>query len=163
MSFDLFGPRLNGSGEPILRSPYVIRGRQLINERHRCRMDLAEGAEPAPASSKPSSVFAFRVGEIHITCTARRLSKIDEVLRQPTGSRVLRDEKLTVGEHAARWLFFELPPRFVAGTSSPSHLGIVVIQTPGAFYVFLYRPTEPFDENLERILRATVDSFRMLD
>lgn len=134
----------------------------LLNDRHRCRITLAAGARPTTVSTKPSSVFAFQVGEVTVTCTARRRSKIDEVLRRPNRSRVLKDENYAVGGLPARHVVFELPPSFVAGSQEPIYLAVYVIQTDKALYVFVHRSRKPLPEAVARTLRATVDSFRLL-
>ncbi len=151
------------AGSPAGPPNFRIAGRDLINDRHRCRMTLVEGAQPLSVSSKPASVFGFRIGETQVTCTARRLSKIDEVLRAPSRSRVLRDEVYPVAGLSARYLLFELPPGFVAGAKEPSFLGLVIIQTAKALYVFLYRYRSPLGSAAEQAIRNTVDSFRLLD
>lgn len=158
-----------GSGdEPAPRdvapaSTFRVESAVLLNDRHRCRLTLAEGARPTVVSKKPSAVFAFEIGGVTVTCTARRLSKIDEVLRKPSRAKVLHDENYRVGGCPARHLVFELPPSFVAGAQQPSYLALYVVRTLKALYVFLYRSPRPLAEPVQHAVRATVDSFRLLD
>ncbi len=146
-----------------LPSTFRVESAVLLNDRHRCRITLAEGVRPTEASRKPASVFAFEVGDTTVTCTARRLSKIAEVLRKPDRARQLHDETYTVESHHARHLVFELPPSFVANSQGPSYLALYVIQTPQALYVFLHRSRQPLAESVRHAIRVTVDSFRLLE
>ncbi len=144
-------------------SSTVIEVRHLINERHRCRIRLAVGGEQKLGSSKPASVFAFQIGPTSVTCTARRRSRIEVALQRPNRSKVLRDDKYLIDDLKARHIVFQLPPYYLAGTPGPSYLGLHVVQTDWAHYVFLYRfPKEILDE-VERAIRATVASFRIVD
>ncbi len=140
----------------------IIEVRHLINERHRCRIRLAVGGEAHSGSGKPASVFGFQFGDTSVTCTARPRSRIEEVLQQPSRSRVLRDEKYLIGGLKARHVVFELPPRYLAGTTGPSYLGLHVVQTEAALYVFLYRFPECVLKEVERAIHSTVSSFRLL-
>ncbi|MCP4658870.1 MAG: hypothetical protein GY856_25950 [bacterium] len=158
------GATVRRPAEPPAAPPnFRLEGRILVNDRHHCRMTLVEGAQPLSVSGKPASVFGFRIGETQVTCTARRLSKIDEVLRAPSRSRVSRDETYPVAGLSARYLLFELPPGFVAGSKDPSFLGLYIIQTVKALYVFLYRYRSPLGTAAEQAIRNTVDSFRLVD
>ena len=140
----------------------IIEVRHLINERHRCRIRLAVGGEIYSGSSKPASVFAFQFGDTSVTCTARPRSRIEDVLQQPSRSRILRDEKFLIGGLKARHVVFELPPKYLAGTTGSSFLGLHVVQTEAALYVFLYRFPERINKEVERAIRSTVSSFRLL-
>ncbi|MEM7350623.1 MAG: hypothetical protein AAF657_07440 [Acidobacteriota bacterium] len=140
----------------------IVEVRHLINERHRCRIRLAVGGEAHAGSSKPASVFTFHVGETSVTCTARPRSRIEAVLQQPSRSKILRDEKYLIAGLQARHVVFELPPLYLAGTTGPSYLGLHVIQTEPALYVFLYRFPEKILKEVERAIQATVRSFRLL-
>lgn len=145
---------------PSLAS-YRRLGRRLINDRHRCSIELPEGVEPTPAPSRPPLVFAFTVRRVGVTCTARRPHHLDEVLRRPSRSQVIRDEKYEVGGLRARHVLFELPPEFIAGGKEASTLGMHVIQTEAALYVFLYRhPGKPAPA-VELAIRTVVESFRL--
>ncbi len=151
------------AGFSRLDSSAVIEVRHLINERHRCRIRLAVGGEAKTGLSKPASVFAFQIGPTSITCTARRLSRIEEALQQPSGSRVLRDENYLIDGLKARHLVYELPPYFLAGTPGPSYLGLHVVQTHWALYVFVYRFPKRILKEVDRAIRATVASFRIVE
>ncbi|HEX9731887.1 MAG TPA: hypothetical protein VGG06_07830 [Thermoanaerobaculia bacterium] len=144
-------------------STYRVESAVLMNDRHRCRLTLAAGVQPTVVSKKPSAVFAFEIAGVTVTCTARRLSKIDEVLRKPSRAKVLRDENYVVGGLPARHLLFELPPSFVAGAQHPSYLALYVVRTSKALYVFLYRSARPPAAPVQQAVRDTVDSFRLLD
>ncbi len=146
-----------------VRSGFRLESAVLLNDRHRCRITLAEGARPTVGSAKPASVFSFEVDEIPVTCTARPPWKIGEVLRRPSRSRLLDDKSFHVGSFPARRVLFELPPSMIAGTKEPSYLALQVIQTPPALYVFLYRSKKPLSEAVERAIRRTVGSFQLLD
>ena len=140
----------------------IIEVRHLINERHRCRIQLAVGGQAKAGSSKPASVFAFQIDQTAVTCTARRRSRIEEVLQQPSRSKVLTDEQYLIGGLRARHVVFELPPFYLAGTAGPSYLGLHVVQTELALYIFLYRFPDKILESVERAILATVRSFRLL-
>lgn len=145
------------------RSGFHLESAVLKNDRHRCRITLAEGARPTPTSGKPASVFSFEVDEIPVTCTARPPWKIGEVLRRPNRARLLDDKRFHVASFPARRVLFELPPSVVAGTKEPSYLALQVIQTGRALYVFLYRSKKPIPEAVERVIRKTVGSFQVLE
>ncbi len=158
-------PTVVGNSHPVQNSlppNYRILGRDLVSDRHGCRITLTEAAEPVSGSRKPSSVFAFKIDSVHVTCTARRLSKIDEVLRAPSGARLLSDDSFLVGDLRARSFLFELPARFVAGGNAPSYLGMSILQTAQALYVFLYRHTTRPSEHTIAGIRATVASFGLV-
>ncbi len=142
-------------------SSAVIEVCHLINERHRCRIRLAVGGKAKPGSLKPASVFAFQIGPTSVTCTARRRSRIEEALQRPSRSKVLRDEKYLIGDLRARHIVFQLPPYYLAGAPGPSYLGLHVVQTDRALYVFLYRFPKEILKEVERAIRATVASFRL--
>ena len=136
-------------------------GARRINERHHCQVTLARGMRSKPVSGKPAAVFAFEAGSTPITCTARRLWKIDDVLRPPSRSEVLRDEKYsTESGLRARHLLLKLPPRYMAETDDPSFLGLHVIETRVALYVFLYRFTREVKPEVDDAVRLTAASFR---
>ncbi|MCP3962828.1 MAG: hypothetical protein GY719_33740 [bacterium] len=155
-------PSLPDAGFSRHESSDIIEVRHLINERHRCRIRLAVGGEAKSGSTKPASVFAFQIGETPITCTARPRARITEVLQQPSRSKILRDEKYLIGGLQARHVVYELPPYYLAGTSGPSYLGLHVVQTEVALYVFLYRFPRKILKEVERAILATVRSFRLL-
>ncbi len=142
-------------------SSAVIEVCHLINERHRCRIRLAVGGKAKPGSLKPASVFAFQIGPTSVTCTARRRSRIEEALQQPSRSKVLRDERYLIGSLKARHIVFQLPPYYLAGAPGPSFLGLHVVQTDWALYVFLYRFPKEILKEVEQAIRATVASFRL--
>ncbi len=148
------GPRRHDSSA-------IIEVRHLINERHRCRIRLPVGGKARPGSLKPASVFAFQIGPTSVTCTARRRSLIEEALQRPSRSKVLRDEKYLVGDLRARHIVFQLPPYYLAGASGPSFLGLHVVQTDWALYIFLYRFPKEILKEVELAIRATVESFRL--
>ena len=143
----------------VPRSPYRRDGRDLVNDRHGCRITLAAGARPVALLGKPASVFAFEAGDVRVTCTARRLRNVREVLRKPSRSRVIHDTEVTVGGLPGRHLVYELAPSH--GSRERGHLALSVIQTDRAFYVFVYRFSEPLDKDIESVIRATVESFRL--
>lgn len=146
------------------RTPtYRVEGSALINDRHRCRIELPAGVRPALASSKPASVFAFEARGVHVTCTARRLEAIKEVLRRPDQSKVTADRKYRVAGRKARHLLFRLPAGFRADVPGTSYLGLSIVQTEQAFYVFLYRYAREPIAAVEAAIRATVASFRLLE
>lgn len=137
---------------------------ELVNERHRSRITPATGLVPQPVSGKPALVYSFRAGSVPVTCTARRRWRIADVLRPPGSAEVLRDEKYRLrSELAARHLLFKLPPRYTAGTTDPSFLGLHVVETRQALYVFLYRFTKQVEPEIEDAIRQTVMSFRLLE
>ncbi len=143
-------------------SSAIIEVRHLINERHRCRIRLAVGGELKSGSLKPASVFAFQIGPTSVTCTARRRSRIEEALQRPSRSKILRDDKYLIGDLKARHIVFRLPPYYLAGTPGPSYLGLHIVQTDWAHYVFLYRFPKEILQEVERAIRATVGSFHIL-
>lgn len=135
-------------------------GRTLRSERHSCEVALAEGATASRVSGRPASVFAFQVRGVTVSCTARPPGKVADILRPPSRAEILRDEKFGVGRLQARALLFKLPPSYLVGSKDPSHLGLHVIQTPPALYVFLFRFPREIDSEADRIIRTTVESFR---
>lgn len=144
------------------RVPFRMESAVLVNERHRCRLTLAEGVRPTVASTKPSSVFAFEAGGLTIVCTARRRRALPEVLRKPDRGEILVDEKYTVADLPARRVAFELPPSSYGGAGEPRRLDFFVIQTPTALYIFFCRARRALTPELEAAIRKTVDSFRLL-
>jgi hypothetical protein len=148
----------DGPGE----APGAAGGGELLNERHRSRIRPAAGLVPQPVSGKPAAVYSFRAGNVPVTCTARRRWNIADVLRPPRSAEVLRDEKYRLrSDLAARHLLFELPPRYVAGATDPSFLGLHVVETWQALYVFLYRFTRHVEPEIEAAIRQTVMTFRL--
>ena len=136
---------------------------QIFNRRHAVRMLLPQGVEPLEVSGKPASVTSFRAGETIVTCTARRLRHLSEVLRPPSLSTVERDRSYLVGGLPARHLLFRMPAsRFVASTE-PRFLALHVVQTHRALYVFLYRYETAIDPWEEAAIEAAVASFRAED
>lgn len=134
------------------------------NARHFCQIALAPGVRSRPVSGRPAAVFAFDVGGTPVTCTARRRWKIDDVLRPPSRSEVLRDEKYrTESGLAARHVLFKLPPRYLAESHDPSYLGLHVVETGVALYVFLYRFLREFRANVDQAVRLTAASFELLE
>ncbi len=157
-------PPTGGPDDPASAAGETEGARELVNRRHRCRIVLAGGVQPVEVSGRPAAVWAFRVGEVPVNCTARRRWKIAEILRPPGRSRVARDERYRTGSALpARHLLFELPPRYMAGAAEPSFLGLHVIETPAALYVFLYRFTREIDPAVDEAIRSTVASFRLED
>lgn len=144
---------------PRPRPGFRLESAVLVNERHGCRITLASGLLPAAVSSKPSAVFAFKLGPTLVTCTARRLHKVEEVLKKPGRSRVHRDEKYTIADHKVRHLVFELSESLTS--DEKSYLVLYVIQTEKALYVFLYRSRRLPAAEHEALIRRTVDSFRI--
>ncbi len=148
--------------ELILGSSFHRHGEFLVNPRHHCRVRLPEGAEPLTSSSKPSAVFAFQLAETHVTCSARRLHTIAEVLREPARSELLLDQCYRVADQPARQLLFELPSR-QGGAGQRHFLGIHILQTAVAFYVFLYRRSGAADGEVDQQVRSVVESFALDD
>ena len=143
----------------VERTPTATR-HEVVNRRHGVRLLLPEGVEPLEVSGKPASVFAFRARGTVVTCTARRLRYLWEVLKPPGRSKTLRDERYRVGPLRARSLFFELPASRFATRPDLRYLGLHVLQTYRALYVFLYRFTGEVDEEAEHLIRTAVESFR---
>ena len=137
---------------------------ELFNARHDTYISPSPGMLPQPVSGRPALVYAFRAGSTPVTCTARRIWKIADILRPPRSSEVLRDEKYhTRSGLKARHLLFKLPPRYMAGGVDPSFLGLHVIETRQALYVFLYRFSAQIEPEIEDEIRLTVMSFRWID
>ncbi len=137
-------------------------GSKLVNARHGCCLELPPGAEALEVSRKPSAVFAFRIQDVQVTCTSRRREQIEEVLRRPSRSKVLLDEKLQVGPLKARQLFFDLPARFTSGSDERTCLALYVVQTEPALYVFLFRcPGRPSQELVDAV-SGVVRTFSLL-
>jgi hypothetical protein len=150
---------LTGGFEPLTDAGV---GAELFNDRHRSWITPAPGLVPQPTSGKPALVWSFRAGRLPVTCTSRRRWKIADVLRPPRGAEVLRDEKYRLlSGLAARHLLFELPARYMAGTTDPSYLGLHVVDTRQALYVFLYRSAKPVEPDVEDAVRQTVMSFHL--
>jgi|GEM_PF-5726486 len=139
---------------------YRIEGRDLLNPRHGCRLTLGERASPAATARKPSAVFGFVIGGVTVACSARRLDTLREVVRRPDRAEVVTDELYHVGGLKARWLRFRLPPGFEASTQGASVLGLHIVQSEQALYVFLYRVPGAGQPRVEAQIRAVVESFR---
>lgn len=133
---------------------------EVRNLRHGVRLLLPAGVEPVKVSGKPATVFAFQCGGLQVSCTARRLRHLWEVLRPPALSKTRRDEKYEVGGLLARHVLFELPPSRFRPGPAPRFLALHVVQTYRALYVFLYRFEGELDSEIEERIRTTVSSFR---
>lgn len=136
--------------------------REISNRRHQCQITLAPVASALPVSGRPAAVCAFRVGETSVTCTSRRLWKIADVMRPPSASEVVADDAYhTLSGLDARHLRFQLAPHFRTDTSDPSFLGLHVVATPIALYVFLYRFVNRLAPEVDEAIRTTAESFRL--
>ena len=158
-------PAALGSRElkPPTAEESSLLGYSITNPRHGCKILLAPGAVERSVSGKPALVFTFQVGQILVSCTARRLNRMEHILRPPNRAKILRDERHTVGgDLLARSVLFELPPLYLVGSSEPSLLGLHVIQAPRALYVFLFRAGQEIDPLVDQTIRRTVESFRLL-
>ncbi|MEM6793503.1 MAG: hypothetical protein AAF725_05945 [Acidobacteriota bacterium] len=149
------------AGSPISVRPTETATRhQVSNRRHSVRLLLPQGVEPIAVSGKPASVFSFRSGALVVTCTARRLRHLGEVLRPPSRSTVERDERYTAGELPARHLLFRMPASRFTPSQEARFLALHVVQTFRALYVFLYRFEREASADDEAAIRAAVESFR---
>ncbi|MEM8962436.1 MAG: hypothetical protein AAGD38_13215 [Acidobacteriota bacterium] len=147
----------SGGRGGAMSTGFRIEGRKLINDRHGCRIEIPAEAEPVVVSARPASVFAFRLGGVEVTCTARRLSKVEEILRRPGGSKVERDDKTeTVDGLPTRHVVIRLAERGGGG-----RLVLDVVQTPRAFYVFVCRVPSEIDPAVYDAVRETVTGFRL--
>lgn len=154
-------PALPRGVSPVVVQPTASQTRQeAVNRRHGVRLILPVGVDLLAVSGKPASVFAFKVGDTRVTCTARRLRYLWEVMKPPARSKILRDERYRVGPLPARHLFFELPASRFSLDPEVRYLGLHVLQTYRALYVFLYRFTGQVEEDVEEKIRTTVESFR---
>ncbi|MEM1205329.1 MAG: hypothetical protein AAGN66_19020 [Acidobacteriota bacterium] len=166
-SFRLRGDRRSETEDAVPESPLTVQPtdtatrHEVWNSRHGVRVLLPQGIEPLSVSGKPSAVLAFRYGATTVTCTARRRRHVREVLRPPSRSKVLEDDRYRVGPLAARRVVYELPPR--PGGGEVSHLTLNVVETFRALYVFLYRYSGAADPELDAGVRAVVGSFRLTE
>lgn len=144
----------------VVKPTESARRHQLLNRRHGVRLLLPPGVEPLSVSGKPATVFAFQCGGIKVSCTARRLRNLWEVLKPPALSKTLRDEKYKIGPLLARHVCFKLPPSRFAPGPEHRYLSLHVVQTYRALYVFLYRFSGAMENDVELLIRNAVSSFR---
>ena len=144
-----------------VEASYRIEGHELVNDRHSCRMTLMNDAAPGATSRKPSAVFGFVIDGVTVACNARRLDTLREVVRRPDRAEVVTDERYHVDRRPARWLRFQLPPGFQAGSQGPSILGLHIVEAKQALYVFLYRVPAAGRPRIESSIRQMVESFRL--
>lgn len=145
----------------LVETSYRIEGRDLVNDRHSCRLTLMNDATPAATARKPSAVFGFVVDAVTVACNARRLDTLREVVRRPDRAEVVTDERYHVDRCPARWLRFQLPPGFQAGMQGSSVLGLHIVEAKQALYVFLYRVPDAGRPRIESEIRQMVESFRL--
>ncbi|MDA8019366.1 MAG: hypothetical protein MPN21_18140 [Thermoanaerobaculia bacterium] len=152
-------------GEPESRISVALTStqtrHQVLNERHGVMIILPQGVDALKTSGKPSAVFAFRVGDLTILCTARRLRHLDEALRPPGRAELLHDEVFEIDELPSRHLRFRLLSR--SGRERGEHLDLIVVQSYRALYVFHYRFGHDLSEDTQATIRAAVRSFRVFD
>jgi hypothetical protein len=131
---------------------YRVDGRQLINDRHGCRITLPEQCAPGEHAI-PYLVFHFTVQGQPVYCEAVRPSAIEARLQPWAGAVVLEDEKFFVGELRARCIV-----RQTVGHAATHTIHLFVVQGPRAFYAFTFPMPQPTAEIVAR-LRQVVESF----
>lgn len=142
--------------------PFRSEGDYLINDSHGCRIRLAKGAEPEMAYdifSRFYPVFAFRVGEIELFCSALRPEQARFSLENFPSSpdTKIREENREIGG---------LPVKSTYSSGNRNGQYIVnechFIQGPRAVYEFSFLVYEdPTPEEVETI-RETINSFEFI-
>lgn len=152
-------------GEPESRISVALTAtqtrHQMINERHGVMVILPQGIDALQTSGKPSAVFAFRCGSLTVRCTARRLRHLEEAIRPPGRAELLHDEAYEIRDLPARHMRYRLQSR--SGRERGEHLDLMVVKSYRALYVFHYRFGHDLEPETEAAIRATVQSFRVLD
>ncbi|MEM9558164.1 MAG: hypothetical protein AAGC60_28155 [Acidobacteriota bacterium] len=147
---------------PVELAPTVTATRtEARSPRHGVRLSLPEGVDSLAVSGRPSAVFAFRVGALRVTCSARRLRYLREVLRRPSRAEIVCDEALWAGALPVRHVVFQLAQN--APDGRPAFIGYYVVQTFRGLYVFYFRWAGSLDESVSAQLRQAVESFRLDD
>jgi hypothetical protein len=164
--FARHGP-IHDSPIPIHDSPFLANlcalqtrgsrqeGRTLINDRHRCRITLPEGADPHITG--PFWLFAFRIDDLEIMVDAVRPSQLRDRLGLRKGLALLEDTKFFVGALPARLLVFEIQQ---PGQGVNHHYSYYV-QAPRAIYQFSFGSFEPVSAETLASIRSIVDSFEL--
>jgi hypothetical protein len=129
-------------------------GHSLINDRHRCRIDLLEGVTPT-LSDTPFWVFSFSVGAIPVNCHAVRLREIAKFFRLSPGTTVTGDENFHAGPSPARTFV-----RRWDGLDETRLDTVYIVQAPRAGYVFRPTTEQYLPTETHALLRAVVGSFR---
>ena len=144
---------------------FHLEGRQLINDRRRCRVTLSESVEPGPGWGR--AVLAFKVHGVDVTCVAVRRDQIERYLtiRSPDRGKhttVLEDENFMAGAMKAKAVVLktedEKPPK-----KGPAirYVGVLIVQSPDLLYEFLYSTVEPVPEAVRKTIRDIVSSFEV--
>jgi hypothetical protein len=131
---------------------WKVEGDFLVNERRRCRISLAHGAEAA----RGAGILPFRVGPLAVHSSVRSGAMTAAALQQGLrGREIQSDESFEVGDFPARFVAsaWPEPRRFIYE---------VCIATPIAVYWFQASAGEPAEEDVLARLRATVETFELL-
>ncbi|HKV10605.1 MAG TPA: hypothetical protein VJ725_20860 [Thermoanaerobaculia bacterium] len=130
---------------------WKVEGSFLVNERRRCRVSLAHGAEVA----RGLGILPLQVGPLPVTASVRSGAMVAAGLNNLRGREIQSDERFHVGD---------FPARFVASTWPEPRRFIYdfYIATQIAVYWFQASVAEPPGEDTLTRLRATVESFELL-
>ncbi len=148
-------------GKPAFR----IEGRQLINDRRRCRITLPQDVEYAQAWGL--TVFAFEVSNVEVSCRAARRKEIEHYLtiRSPdrgTRTTLLEDENFMAGALKAKSVLYKKESDKVKENKPKTeYLGACMVQTTDVVYIFQYSSNEPISEAARKRIREAVTSFEL--
>jgi hypothetical protein len=139
--------------------PFRIEGDYLINDRHQCRIKLAEGAvaeKHLPMVSRFSSVFAFGIRDVRVTCSAMRPKQVERMLTSWPADSELVEENRTINNLPAKSLGVSYQ------TNRESfYQELHFLQAPRVIYVFSASSKEKPADEICSAIRATVDSFEI--
>ena len=130
-----------------------------MNDRHRCRVRLPEGAEivePTGLASRAGvwTVFALKLADdSYSSCDAHRLTELRDITRHGTA---VEDERYHVGPLKARRRLIEFPAR---GGQEPAREEVHIVQAPRAFYVWRVAGR---DAKQRAAVRRIVESFELV-
>jgi hypothetical protein len=142
--------------EALARPPIRREGATLVNDLHRCQITLPAGAIATDDPSHGPQVFQFKIGEMRTYCNAVGPEWIQTQLREMPGMEITGEECFFVGTLQARAWSAAASPAPNAGRERYT----LIVQTPRAFYHFTLFDREPIPEDVKRLLRSIVESFR---
>lgn len=139
--------------------PFRIDGDYLINDRHQCRIKLVEGAVAEkffPMVSRFSSVFAFAIRDIRVTCSAMRPQQVEQMLTNWPANSELVEENRTINNLPAKSLSVSYQTN-----QESSFQELHFLQAPRVIYVFSASSKEKPTDEICSAIRGSVDSFEI--
>jgi hypothetical protein len=140
--------------------PFRIDGDYLINDRHQCRIKLAEGAvaeKCSPINSRFSTVFNFGIEGVKVTCSSMRPKQVEQMLTNWPANSELVEENRTINNLPAK----SLSVSYQSNRQS-SFQELHFLQAPRIVYVFSTRSDKKLTDEICRTIRATIDSFEIM-